>query len=298
MWDNYLHQHCREYEYSLEAEKVLVNAARTVAENEQMHKAFGKHLSDYKQSHNRADIEASLMDICELAKDFPTAHETVEFLFFVLCSEHLKQLYQEEGYPEPYFRGVMLDMRYKLEECHNIRGIWGSMRAIWFIDFFALLRFAIGRLQYEVIAMPECMSADGQYCFGGEKAVNVHIPSAGPLKREEVQESFRQATNFYADCFPGDCVLFTCQSWLLFPMHFQMLPENSGIRQFMDEFTIIHVVIDKSKCLHLWRVFGTYDVSNPETLPRNTSLQRIYAEWLEAGKPIGDGLGIKYVKKE
>ena len=298
MWDNYLHQHCREYEYPIEAEKVLVNSARIVAENEQMKRAFEEHLAKYKQTHNRADIEASLINIRSLGEEFSVATETLEMLFFILCSEHLKQLYQEERYPESYFRGVMLDLRYKLEECHNMKGIWGSMRSIWFVDFFALLRFAIGRLQYEVIAMPECMSADGWYCFSGEKAVNVHIPSAGPLKREEVQESFRQAANFYADSFQGDSVLFTCQSWLLFPMHFQMLPENSGIRQFMDEFTIIDVIIDKSKRLHLWRVFGTSDVGNVKSLPRNTSLQRIYAEWLEAGKPVGDGLGIKYVKKE
>ena len=151
----------------------------------------------------------------------------------------------------------------------------------------------LGRLQFELRPMSACISPDGQYAFrGGELSVNVHIPSSGPLETAAVLDAYRQAAAFFADRFPGDAVLLRCHSWLLFPGHRVMLPPTSHIRRFSDTFQYIQTDISPEGS-DLWRIFGAADTADPAKLPRETGLQRAYADWLQAGKPVGAGLGIR-----
>ena len=102
-----------------------------------------------------------------------------------------------------------------------------------------------------------------------------------------------EAAKFFSHHFPEGNILFHCNSWLLFPGHYEMLPPESRIRQFMEEFTIIRANIYESKP-DLWRIFNTFDTEEPAKLPQETSLQRAYARWLMEGKPVGAGIGIRY----
>ena len=288
MWTSFIRSFLTCYSFPDECVNPLIEAAEKLENNA----AFCKALNAYESGaiHTQKEFSAVL---AELQQD-TDCNDTTEFLLFLLSMKALRVRYEESGLPIASYDGVAGDLRSKLLECRKVKGTWGSFVASWFIGFFTLDRFVFGRLQYELISMPACISADGKLCFQGEPAVNMHIPSGCPLVREEVRSSMKEAARFYAAYFPNGSVLFTCNSWLLFPGHYQMLPETSGIRQFMDEFTLVCTGIFKPGDEDdLWRVFNTFDTDDLSELPQNTSLQRGYVRWLREGRPIGYGIGIR-----
>ena len=296
-WVDYVAEFCDLSDYPKEAKEALIDGTQRIIEHVKLRKCYENHLQNYNISHKREDITAWMEDIEKQAEFVELPFYTVKFLFFVLCTKHLKELYHNMGYPKSFFTGLLDDMKSKLMESYQVYKVWGTFVGGWYYKFFALERFAIGRLEYDLIQMPSCISLDGEYCFDGEIAVAIHIPSTGPLIKEQVRESMKDATNFFKSSFSNGKVLFVCPSWLLFPGHYKMISEKSGIRQFMEEFKIIHVDMDDTKRV-LWRIFGTKDTQDLEELPRDTSLQRAYVDWLKEGRPIGDGLGIRYIKAD
>jgi len=296
MWNDFIHNFCREYDYPTEAENAFITAAEEITKNSEVEEVFENCIKSYSDMPVQENLESCLEKIKSQVGKIPVPSDTIEYLFFMLCTDEYKKLNKQKGYPDNFFANEMIDMRCKLFECYNVKGIWGSFVSLWFVRFFTFNRFAIGRLQYEIETVPKTVSLDGRYVFSGEKAVNVHIPSMGPLKIDEVKESLKNAAVFFADEFEGEQVPFMCHSWLLFPGHYTMLPEKSGIRNFMEEFTIIRFDLDESEH-DLWRIYNTFDTSDRDKLPCKTSLQRAYKDWLKAGKPVGEGLGIKYLPK-
>ncbi len=296
MKNKFLHDFCRKYNFPEEAERAFADVSEKIFRDKKMSEIFERNMKAYETSHETPDIDKYLEEIVAAAAEFDAPSETVELLFFLYLAEPLRKIYAEKKLPEKYYDNIMIDMRSKVMECHNVKKIWGTFVSPWFTWFFGTRRFAIGRLQYEMDAVSPRVSPDGKYVFRGDKAVTVHIPSLGPLKVSDVRDSMKEAAEFFADEFEGDEVLFICESWLLYPAHFRILSPESGIRKFMDEFTIISSKTDKAQH-DMWRIFGTFDTDR-EKWPQDTSLQRIYKSWLDEGNPIGEGFGIRYIKKE
>ena len=123
-----------------------------------------------------------------------------------------------------------MDLNWKLHECRKMYGIWGSFVSWWFDGFFEMTRFALGRLQFELMDFPESYEKTGHVRPEGmTKVINMHIPSCGPLKKADCEASFRQAAAFFADAFPGEKIAFFCESWLLYPRHREFLsPDSTG----------------------------------------------------------------------
>ena len=295
MWFDFLQAFFDRYAYPKEGAEFLLSITRQLGENSHLRQILEKGLDNYIHGRIQTldDVKALLAEIKAAAADENIPWESAQLLFFLMCMTPLKTMYDRMGLPESYYAGVARDLRSKLHECHAVKGIWGSFVAPWFAGFFAITRFVIGRLQYEIIQMPDCISADGKHCFHGQTAVNMHIPSGCPLDMAEVRASMAEAAQFFAKYFPDGNVLFHCHSWLLFPGHYEMLPPSSRIRQFMDEFNIIRANADPNKS-DLWRIFNTFETDDIAKLPQDTSLQRAYAKWLTEGKPVGTGIGICY----
>lgn len=218
-------------------------------------------------------------------------HEfTIELLMFFCLSKRLSEVYTERGIDREIFYNSMLDLKYKLEECKLVKGIRGSFVAFWFIGFFDLTRFALGRLQFEVVEFKRNYEKDGCKLFPESKVLNMHIPRTGtPLDKESCIESYRQAEQFFKEELGDNCV-FVCDSWLLYPEHKRLLPESSNIRRFMEQFDIIdHGIFRENR--ELWRFFDTNE-QNPYRLPTDTSLRRIYVDYLKKGGRVGWGYGV------
>lgn len=288
---DFLLKFCKEFEYPDEAQKALDDAL-TAVENSEVRAKFADQLSRYPSEMTTDEICDMLSEVKKLEPKIDCRHETVELLFFVLLAEPLKVEYQKAGLTDKMYHDAMLDLRAKTYECYENRGVWGSFVAIWFPRFFAVDRFAFTRLQFELITLEQMTSIDGQISVAdGQKAVNIHIPSLGPLDMDAVKVSLKQAAEFFAPHFPDGKILFFCHSWLLYPPHHDMLPANSRILQFADMF---HIFESWESREDLWRIFGPHNVSDIAGLPRDTGLRRAYAERLEQGLPVGQAKGAFY----
>jgi hypothetical protein len=84
---------------------------------------------------------------------------------------------------------------------------------------------------------------------------------------------------------------FCCGSWLLSPDNKVILSEKSNIARFSDDFKIVNVTVPEDPRHDLWRIFYK-DAQKPyEELPRETSLQKAYAEFLCGGGVPREGFG-------
>lgn len=215
----------------------------------------------------------------------------VFFLYLVMLAKPLKEFYRQRGISEEIWYNSMLDLKWKNEECKLVKGMCGTFTN-WFARFFDLTRFAIGRLQFEII------TTDAEYTVGtltlpaGSPVINVHIPRTGTkLDRDSVQNSYRQAAAFYAPQLPaGMPVIFTCHSWLLFPRHREVLKPDSNILAFMNDFMPIDDGL-YANYSSVWRLFDKDYEGDVNALPQDSSLRRAYAAWITKGEPVGWGRG-------
>lgn len=219
--------------------------------------------------------------------------EWEQYLCFLLAAlPELKARYQKAGLEEELFWHTMMDLKYKLMECHTVKGVWGNFAAWWYDKFFTMERFALGRLQFEVIPFPEeRYEAGGIVLKKGDAVVNMHIPSAGPLTRQLREDAYQKAYHFFAAQRTGDLLPLVCTSWLLDPDYQSFLQASSNILDFQRDFNIIKT--GKDETFHdAWRVFGAEAQKPVKDLPRRTSLQRGFADFLAGGGQTGWGLGV------
>ena len=123
----------------------------------------------------------------------------VDFLFLALASERLRENYRAAGLTDELFWDTIADLKFKLIECHDVYGIWGTFVASWYPWFYTMHRFKLGRLQYEAVHF----SGDAPVTVGGytvkpgDTVYNMHIPSCGSLNRAARIESYKKAYEFY-----------------------------------------------------------------------------------------------------
>ena len=222
-------------------------------------------------------------------------HEfTVELLVFICLSKHLKELYLEKGIATEYYRKSMADLKYKLDECMLVYGIVGSFVAKWFVAFFKLNRFGIGRLQFEVIPFRTSYNKNGIILTPETKVINIHIPrSKEPLTEEACMESYREAKEFFRTEVTTDPCPFVCDSYLLYPENEKFLPPKTNTYRFMKSFEILSTRTDKDRS-NLWRIFDTQE-KNIDRLPADTTMRRAFIEYLKKGGKMGAARGILFI---
>lgn len=223
------------------------------------------------------------------------AREETGVLVFIIClTEHLSQLYQKNNIDSALFDGIIMDIKSKNEECYMMRGVYGTFVNEWFVRFFDLTKFVLGRLQFELRYIPFDIVLDDKKIKKDTLAIGVHIPSGRPLVFEECEESFKAAYDMFLPLFDNDTVIFYCGSWLLAPDNRKLLNPDSNIVKFMDFFRVFPA--DTSIEHDFWRIFGKQDCSDIKKLPRDNSLRKIYAECAEKGEIPLAGRGIFYMK--
>ena len=207
------------------------------------------------------------------------------------CIPQLKQMYDDRGIGEDILWDTMTDIRCKLYECKAVKGVWGNFVAYWYDVFFRLRCFKLGRLEFERKPFP--LESYGEFLKQGDLALNCHIPSAGPLKIEDVYDSLRRAYEFFPELRKGDILPIYCHSWLLDPEYKKdVFPVGTNTRDFMDLFHIVQRT-DNQNYADLWRVFNVcYTEGCLEALPEDTSMRKRLKRHLLAGNKMGDGYGI------
>ena len=279
-----------EYTYTPEDTALLLNTYDKIMENPETAALWQQALSLYE-----ASIDCDYAKILELAdtvsERMPGVHAyTTNLLVYLCMTKHTAEVYQQRGLDEALFKNTMLDLRYKLEECKAVKGICGSFVAGWFAGFFALTRFAFGRLQFEISNFDRHYEKDGKVLTPQSKVINIHIPrTQTPLTPESCDDAFRQAAAFFKGALDGPCV-FHCHSWLLFPEHDHILSPKSNTYRFMKRFDLFESGYYKH-IEELWRLFDTQE-QNPDRLPADSGMRRAYVEHLKNGGKTGWGAGI------
>lgn len=237
----------------------------------------------------REDIAPLLQ---EASKKSSVHTHTVDLLFLIAESEKLRENYKTAGVSEEIFWNTMADLKYKLLECYNVYGIWGTFVAWWHPWFFTMKRFALGRLQFEAVPFwgKEPVTVAGHTVNPGDTVINMHIPSAGPLKKEYRVDAYKRAYAFYEKEQTDGLLVFACESWLLYPPYREILSPTSNIVSFMDDFHIFKV--DQYEFYDNWRVFGADHNKPAAELPEDTSMRRGFKRWLMADKKCGGGEGL------
>ena len=270
---------------SLEADHARLKkdpACRALLEENGKRYAAGENVAFYEETEK-------LERLSENAGVHPYA---ADLIFYLELAPALKRFYADRGLTDGFFDGAMQDLVCKAHECRTVFGIWGSFVSSWFSLFYRFTLYTIGRLEFCLTKCPCDFEKNGKKIAKGEPCIDVHIPSRGRLTREELDDAYGRAAEFFAPQLKGAPTVFRCESWLLADYHREMLPEGSGIRMFMDDYTIVARVPDTGD---LWRIFGCEDVSVPEKLSEDTSLKRAYKKRLTEGLPVYGGVGLFFL---
>ena len=286
----YLNNFMTKWEYTNEDKEFLLNAFDKIWANAEAKAEFERILGVY-ESNIKCDQYKEILVPAQNAGYLANVHKYTSGLLIYMCmTKHLKKLYEERGINDQIFYDSMLDLRYKLEECKVVRGMVGSFVAWWFPGFFDLTRFALGRLQFEVVKFGHNYDKNGIKLTPESKVINVHIPRTGtPMDKESCDAAYAQAREFFKEEAGENCP-FICHSWLLFPEHENILPKHTNVYRFFSEFDVFESGENEGD--DLWRLFDTED-RNPNRLPTDSSLRRNYVEHMKKGGKLGWGLGVR-----
>lgn len=287
----YLLRFFEEFEYEKADAAMLLSAYGTIVCDGEAARLLGEILSLYEANY-KIDFEKEVLNTRAkaIAEETGLHTYTVDLLVFICMSRRLRALYRERELSEEIYRDSMLDLKWKLEECKMVKGVCGSFVASWFGGFFDLTRFALGRLQFELIPFGHKYH-NGDVILTPESTVmGVHIPRTGtPLDGESCVRSYAMAQDFFRNEV-GDVGIFVCHSWLLYPENKNLLSPMSNIYRFISEYDIIESGVNSG--YDLWRLFDT-DERDPDKLPQDSSLRRSYVAHLKNGGKPGWGFGVK-----
>ncbi|MBQ2746240.1 MAG: DUF5596 domain-containing protein [Clostridia bacterium] len=290
---NYICGFLKEYEYDRSSSDCLLWSYKQITNNLETNKLMEEILQLYNTDYH-CDFDAIFNNAERIAQMLEIHEFTIELLVFICLSKHLKELYLEKGIAIEYYRKSMADLKYKLDECMLVYGIAGSFVADWFVSFFKLKRFGIGRLQFEIVPFGANYNKNGIVLTPDTKVINIHIPrSKEPLTEEACIEAYNQAKVFFKAEIDTDPCPFVCDSYLLYPENEKFLPPTTNTYRFFKSFDIISVRSDKER-KHLWRIFDTHE-KNIDRLPADTTMRRAFIEHLKKGGKMGEGRGILFI---
>ena len=279
--------------FDKEAVESLSADIEKIYANEDAKELFAGAIDEYER-----DIHSNYTELREAAKragEIVGVHAySAELLLFICFSKHLRELYRLRGISDRIWFDSMSDLKWKLWECKAVKGIWGSFVAGWFPGFFNLTRFALGRLQFEIVAFDGEYEKNGKALKKGDKVINVHIPrTLTPLDKESRDDAYAQAAEFFKNMTDGAPIAFVCSSWLLYPEAEKILPAHSNIRGFMADYDMIRSKVNgEGEYGDMWRLFDMDYTGDFNDYPEDSSLRRAYKKFLLDGNRTGSGYGV------
>ena len=227
-----------------------------------------------------------------LSEKYNTDIKSIYMVFLLANLDKMKQVYKEKGIDEALFFDMVKDLKYKLDECKKVYGIYGARSFYWYYKIFGGEIVSLGRFQYQ-----KDKFYGENYTWGDitltsdDDVVRFHIPSSGAMTREMRLDSYKRAFEYYGKK-KGEYLVITCVSWLLYPENRSIYPAGSNLLDFMDDFDITDSAEHENPFPNAWRVFGMDFNGDTSILPDKTTLQKNYIEWLKLGNKVGTGMGV------
>ena len=118
----------------------------------------------------------------------------------------------------------------------------------------------------------------------GDPSLMMHIPSGGSMTPEACRESLLEAAEFFPRHFPDELPkAVVCASWIFSPILQEILPAQANLCVFQRNLFLFPV--PSGGYDGLWFVYLRHAPLDPKTLPRDTSVQRAIADYLQTGRP-------------
>ena len=255
-------------DFPIESQSVFLAALDCIGADKVATAWLGSLMAHYDKS-EQCNYKQMLAEAVALGEAVGIHEYTISMLLFLCLGAKLKERYAERGYDEEVYYASMADLRYKLEECRLVKGEVGSFVASWFPGFFNLTRFALGRLQFELIKTAKDWTVDGKLLPAGSRVINMHIPRTGTrLDHALVEDSYRRAAAWFAE----------------------ELSPTSNMVTFYHDFEVVEWgTYDNYDSI--WRFFDCPWTGNVDELPGDSSLRRAYIDLIRRGEPSGWGRG-------
>lgn len=274
-------------DYPAEAREVIIRTEEKILANEKANRIYESMYRMYRIKKKNFDCFSDKSK--ELAELIGENVYTVYLVLLLNCTKPLRTAYKKAGISDEIYWNTIIDLKVKMLECKENFDVWGTFVESWFMAFYTLQRFGLGRLQFELSDFGEEFYDDnGVFIRDSEFVLGLHIPSyLGPLTYEARLDSYKKAFEMFKDRFGGKYIVICCSSWLLYPDNLNILPENSNASDFILDFEPLDIkqTYDFGDG---WRIFGQGKSSlRPSELPRETSMQKAFAEWFDQGKKAG-----------
>lgn len=217
---------------------------------------------------------------------------------YLLLSKY--EEYRKYGIPDDIIFDTFRDVSLRAKLYYEKTGKVGISKedVIWFRHIMNVAIFKVGALQFqpfEMIYLDEDTIGEPYMEFSREQkeklpngtaVLNCHIQKGADLSPQLVERSFDRAKMFFGKFFPKvRYKAFLCYSWLLYPPMLKQLPEESRIKRFAANFSVIGSCSDPDQANECLFGGGT-----GKRLPENaTSLQRLA---FEHPKLLGFACGI------
>lgn len=212
----------------------------------------------------------------------------IRMAFCLYCVDTMYEIYMSKGLSDKVYLDSLIDLRVWALTCMRNYGEWGMHEFDWLQHALRGVVIRMGRLQFEENKYeygPDRYEKYGVDIKKEDPVIGMHIPEDGPFTTEQTLDSLRQAYSYFKN------PVFICESWLLYPPQYDFLKPESNIIKFMNHYDIVYVK-ELTNRQDMWRVFGMRESYDPKELPRDTSLQRGYAEHLEKTGVNGWGYGV------
>ena len=277
--------------FPAEATETLLLSFDRIAENAVAAAWWRRLVARYEETVS-CHYKQMLEDAKSLGATLGIHEYAMGMLLFLCLGKKLRERYAARGIDESIYYNSMMDLRYKLEECRLIHGEVGSFVAFWFPGFFDLTRFALGRLQFEVVKLKASYTVGDVVLPEQAKAINIHIPrTGGKLDHGDVLAAYAMAAEVFGAEFADQPIVFTCESWMLDPWHEEVLSPDSNMVAFLKDFKIVEVK-PYVGYKNAWRIFDRAIGEDIDALPAGTSLQRAYVDKMKRGEPLHYGRGV------
>lgn len=288
---DYLCSFVDDFSYPDGVKEALSAAFDRVFTSDECYLKFEDMYNSYAKNRN-AKYSKFLPVFAEIASLSGENAYTVNLMLLILLTRASRKHYADQKVSDELWHLNFMDLRYKCEECMLVKGVVGIFVPEWYGRFYAVTRFSFGKLQFERYKLGRVYEKDGKTYPADTQVIYVHIPRTGTrLMPSDVDDACREACEFYKERYPGEPVIFVCDSWLLWAENKNILSPTSNLYSFISRFEIIESVDDETYA-DAWRLFDCDYNGNVDDLPQNSSLRRAYAERMRAKKPLGRGFGV------
>jgi hypothetical protein len=200
---------------------------------------------------------------------------------FVATMPHALALDAARGVPEELTWHTLSDLGNHVAS-RQMQGRPG-FDPFWFSYHLRGRIYRMGRLQFNVGRATIDSGPDAPFT-PGDPVLGIHVPMAGPLSPEAVDDALARGRAFFPRHVSRRHVpIGTCRSWLLDPQLAEFLPDDSNIVRFQRRFALVDGWSMPGDNAVLHYVFGLPH-TDPADLVPNSTLQRAIRDRLLQGR--------------